>query len=208
MKEILCFGDSNTYGLVPKENRRFSYNERWTGILSSVLGEDFHVTEEGLCGRTTVFEDFCRLGRKGSETLPLVLESHSDVDLIVLMLGTNDLKSGFRTDEKVIALGIEHLLRQIRNFSRDIKVLLVSPIHLGERVWEREYDPDFDIHSVVVSRNLKNEYRKVAEKFGVQFFAASDYVSPSETDQEHLDLEGHKKFAQAVYYNIIRNYAS
>lgn len=208
MKEILCFGDSNTYGLVPRENRRFSYDERWTGILSSVLGEAFHVTEEGLCGRTTVFEDSCRYGRKSSETLPLVLESHSDVDLIVLMLGTNDLKSGFRSNEKVIALGIEHLIKQIKSFNENIKILLVSPIHLGERVWENDYDPEFDSHSVEVSRNLKKEYSRVAEKFGVQFFAASDYVSPSETDQEHLDLEGHKKFAQAVYYNIIRNYAA
>jgi len=208
MKEILCFGDSNTYGLVPGEKKRFSYEERWTGLLAESLGKKFHVTEEGLCGRTTVFEDAYRDGRKGSKSLPLILESHSDTDIVVLMLGTNDLKTGFQTNERTIALGIEKLLEQIRKFNKEIKVLLVSPIHLGERVWEKEFDPEFDRNGVEVSKRLKNEYKRIAEKHNVEFLAASDFAQPSEKDQEHLDAEGHRKIARALHEKILEGFAA
>lgn len=204
MKEILCFGDSNTYGLVPKENRRFSYEERWTGILSEKLKSDYHITEEGLCGRTTVFEDPFRQGRRASATLPQILESHSDTDLITLMLGTNDLKTCFRTNEKLIANGIEILIKQIRQFNSRIKILLISPLLLGEKVWQKEYDPEFDIHSVEISKLLKAEYKLLSEKYKTEFLAASDFVKPSETDQEHLDREAHKIFAEALYKKLTK----
>lgn len=202
MKEILCFGDSNTYGLVPKGNRRYSYEQRWTGILSELLGKGFHVTEEGLCGRTTIFEDFLRDGRRGTESLPVILESHSDTNLVVLMLGTNDMKFGFKSNEKIIALGIEKLINQIISFNKDIKILLVSPILLGEKVWQKDFDPEFDRNSVEISKKLKDEYKAVAKEYNIDFLAASDYVSPSETDQEHMDENGHKVFAEVVYKKI------
>lgn len=202
MKEILCFGDSNTYGLVPKGNRRYSYEQRWTGILSELLGKGFHVTEEGLCGRTTIFEDFLRDGRRGTESLPVILESHSDTNLVVLMLGTNDMKFGFKSNEKIIALGIEKLINQIISFNKNIKILLVSPILLGEKVWQKDFDPEFDRNSVEVSKKLKDEYKAVAKEYNIDFLAASDYVSPSETDQEHMDENGHKVFAEVVYKKI------
>lgn len=202
MKEILCFGDSNTYGLVPKKNKRFSYNQRWTGILSELLGENFHITEEGLCGRTTVFDDFLRHGRRGTSSLPIILESHSDTNLVVLMLGTNDLKTCFRTNEKIIALGIEKLINQIQSFNKDIQILLVSPIFLGEQVWKNEFDPEFDRHSIEISKKLKSEYQIIAKKYNLDFLAASDFVSPSKIDQEHLDEENHKIFAKVVYKKI------
>lgn len=207
MKEILCFGDSNTYGLVPGEKRRYAYDERWTGILSERLGNQFHVTEEGLCGRTTVFEDFFREGRKASKTLPVILESHSDTNLIVLMLGTNDMKTCFKTNEKIISFGIEKLLGQIRNFNPEIKILLVSPILLGEKVWQENYDPEFDEQSVKISKQLKAEYERVSKEWKTEFLSASDYAVPSEIDQEHMDIKNHKLFAEAVTEKILEIYA-
>lgn len=207
MIEILCFGDSNTYGLVPGEKRRYSYEERWTGLLSEKLGSQFHVTEEGLCGRTTVFEDFFREGRKGTNTLPLILESHSDTNLVVLMLGTNDLKTCFKTNEKIISLGIEKLIEQIRSFNPEIKILLVSPILLGEKVWQENFDPEFDKYSVEVSKLLKGEYEKISRNLNTEFLAASDYAAPSEVDQEHMNVENHRLFAAAVAEKIQKIYA-
>ena len=94
MREILCFGDSNTYGLIPGTKERYKENIRWTGILQQKLKEqDCRIVEEGLCGRTTVFEDELRKNRKGSDLLPVLLESHAPIDQVVLMLGTNDCKS-------------------------------------------------------------------------------------------------------------------
>lgn len=136
MKQILCFGDSNTYGLIPgTTNQRYGWGTRWTSILDDkVRTKGYRVIEEGLCGRTTVFDDpFCT-ERRGTEMLPAILESHRPVDTIVLMLGTNDCKSVYSATPEVIGQGIEQLLDQINTVNPDAKILLVSPIYLGERI--------------------------------------------------------------------------
>ena len=136
MKQILCFGDSNTYGLIPgTANQRYGWGTRWTSILDDkVRTKGYRVIEEGLCGRTTVFDEpFCT-ERRGTEMLPAILESHRPEDTIVLMLGTNDCKSVYSATPEVIGQGIEQLLDQINTVNPDAKILLVSPIYLGERI--------------------------------------------------------------------------
>lgn len=136
MKQILCFGDSNTYGLIPgTANQRYGWGTRWTSILDDkVRTKGYRIIEEGLCGRTTVFDDPFRTERRGTEMLPAILESHRPVDTIVLMLGTNDCKSVYSATPEVIGQGIEQLLDQINTVNPDAKILLVSPIYLGERI--------------------------------------------------------------------------
>ena len=205
MKNILCFGDSNTYGLRPDNGDRYDIRTRWTGILSDMLTSvDYHVIEEGLCGRTTVFEDSTRVGRNGALYLPVFLESHYPVDTVVLMLGTNDCKTICNASSAVIGRGIEILLKQIRNYNRDINIILVSPIHLGERVWQKEYDPEFNEQSVITSKELKAVFRRLAEEYDCMFLAASDVAEPSELDQEHMDANSHKLLAGAIYEKILQ----
>lgn len=136
MKQILCFGDSNTYGLIPgTANQRYGWGTRWTSILDDkVRTKGYRIIEEGLCGRTTVFDDPFRTERRGTEMLPAILESHRPVDTIVLMLGTNDCKSVYSATPEVIGQGIEQLLDQINTVNPDAKILLVSPIYIGERI--------------------------------------------------------------------------
>ena len=175
MKEILCFGDSNTYGLIPGTKNRYGRDTRWTGLIEQQLyGKGCRIIEEGLCGRTTVFEDELREGRKGAAFLPTLLESHAPVDRVVLMLGTNDCKTFYNASAEVIGLGVERLVEQIRKADKNIRILLISPIQLGEGVWEQGYDPEFNEKSVEVSKGLKAVYQKVAEKYGCDFLAASD----------------------------------
>ena len=95
MKRILCFGDSNTWGWNPANKERFDENSRWTGILKNKLGENYDIIEEGLNGRTTVWDDPIEGYKNGKKHLPSCLESHRPLDIVVLMLGTNDLKSRF-----------------------------------------------------------------------------------------------------------------
>lgn len=93
MKQLLCFGDSNTWGLIPKTHERYSWGVRWTSLLQEKLEKhDIRVLEEGLCGRTTIFDDAYRKNRNGLESLPEILESNYP-DAAVIMLGTNDCKS-------------------------------------------------------------------------------------------------------------------
>ena len=204
MKNLLCFGDSNTFGYNPEDKSRYDFNDRWTGILSRKLQPfGVRVDEEGLCGRTTDFEDSCRAGRKGSDTLPLLLESHTP-QLVIIMLGTNDCKSCYGNTSAAIAKGADKLIGQVRAYSSDVKILLISPIHLADGVGEQGYDEEFDENSVLLSKKLKNAYRALAHKTGCEFLSAADYASPSETDREHLDKDGHKALAEAIFDKLLK----
>lgn len=169
MKRILCFGDSNTYGYIPNGSGRYSEYIRWTGQLQKKLSSKAIIVEEGLCGRTTVFQDELRVGRRGIESLPVLLESHAPLDLVIVMLGTNDCKTVYGASAEVIGKGIEQIIHQIKLILPETKILLISPILLGENVWKSEFDPEFNRASVEVSKQLKAVYKKVAEKMIVCF---------------------------------------
>ena len=203
MKQILCFGDSNTYGYIPENGKRYAFADRWTGILSGRLEkEDCRVIEEGLCGRTTVFEDELRIGRRGADLLPVLLESHSPINRVILMLGTNDCKTVYGASAEVIGKGIEKLINQIKSADEATKILLISPIWLGEGVWEEGYDQEFNENSVEISKKLKKVYKRIASDYGCDFLAASDYVKPSEADREHLSLESHRILSEVIYEKL------
>lgn len=112
MKNVLCFGDSNTYGYDPAGMRdgtavRYAQDVRWCGVAQRDLGEGWHVIEEGLNGRTTVRDDMCHLDTNlnGIRALPMLLEAHKPLDAIVIMLGTNDCKTVFGVTASDIARG-------------------------------------------------------------------------------------------------------
>ena len=202
MKQILCFGDSNTWGLDGETGKRFPWEKRWTGILQEKLADrDIRIVEEGLCGRTTIFDDPLRLGRKGSELLPTLLETHTP-DVVVLMLGTNDCKTMFGASAEVIGKGIAKLLDQINQYEDKMKVLVVSPIYLGEKVWQDGFDQEFSQESVEVSKALGAVYEKIAGRYGKSFIRAADYAVPSQADQEHMDEKSHKILADAIYRKL------
>lgn len=200
MKQLLCYGDSNTWGLIPGTRERYPRGIRWTGLLQQRLsGKGIHVLEEGLCGRTCVYEDAYRENRSGVKLLPTILESHAPVDAAVLMLGTNDCKAAYHLNAVEITAGLELCLNELLRFLPPSRILLVSPIVLGEDVWKPEFDPEFNQQSVVTARQLPAEYRRLANKKGVPFMAASDYAEPGEVDREHMTVDGHAALAGAIY---------
>lgn len=203
MKQILAFGDSNTWGLIPGSApyERYPWGVRWTSILQEKR-KDVRVIEEGLCGRTTVFEDELRPGRKGINSLPVLLESHYPVDIAIIMLGTNDCKSFYNVSSTTIGKGIERCLDALEKYVEPENILLIAPMNLGDDVWKPEKDPEFNQKSVETSKELKEVYRRIATKKGVKFLAASDYVRPSDIDNEHMDEASHRTFAEVVYKNL------
>lgn len=203
MKNILCFGDSNTWGYNPKTKGRYPWGIRWTSKLQNRLDtRDFNIIEQGLCGRTTIYEDISRPDRKGIDSLRKAFEQINKIDLVIIMLGTNDCKKYYRNSAQEIAKGIAECLDVILEYVAPENILLVSPITLGNDVWKDEFDPEFDIESVQTSKYLKYEYSKVATQKKVRFLAASEYAKPSVADQEHLDEIGHSKLASAIYNSI------
>lgn len=118
---ILCFGDSNTWGYKPDKSGRYDENIRWTGLLQKKLGSGYHIIEEGLCGRTTVFQDELREGRRGLDLIGVTVEMHNPIDLMIIMLGTNDCKTRYRASASVIAKGLDQVIRKARqNASRHL----------------------------------------------------------------------------------------
>ncbi|WP_026526872.1 GDSL-type esterase/lipase family protein [Butyrivibrio sp. VCD2006] len=203
MKQVLAFGDSNTWGLIPGTTpyERYPWGVRWTSILQEKR-KDVRVIEEGLCGRTTIFEDELRPGRKGINSLSVLLESHYPIDSAIIMLGTNDCKSFYNVSANTIGKGIEKCLDVLEEYVKPENILLISPINLGADVWKPEKDPEFDKRSVETSKKLKDVYKRIADKKGVKFLAASDYVDPSDIDNEHMDVNSHRVFADVVNDNL------
>ena len=213
MKQILCFGDSNTWGYDGESRKRLPWGKRWTSLLQEKFDSEkpsaltkkavtARIIEEGLCGRTTIFEDPLREGRRGTALLPTLLETHEGIDAVILMLGTNDCKTAFGASAEVIGMGITRLLEQIQRYAPKARVLLISPIYLGEKVWQEGFDQEFSPDSVKVSKELEKVYQRIAREKQVEFLPAAAYVSCCVADQEHMNAQGHQIFASVVYEKI------
>src|SRR5210317_1873174 len=113
MQTILCYGDSNTWGYNPSSQQRFSPEERWTGVLQKELGMGYRIIEEGLNGRTTVWDDPIEGFKNGMSYLIPCIESHKPINLITIMLGTNDLKIHFSVSAHDIAESVGVLIEHV-----------------------------------------------------------------------------------------------
>lgn len=202
MANVLAFGDSNTWGLIPGTKERYPWGIRWTSLVQDNL-EQVRIIEDGLCGRTTVFDDQLRPFRKGTEILPLSIESNYPIDAAIIMLGTNDCKTVFNANSHIIGKGLELCLDELEKYIAPEKILVVSPIKLGDEVYLPEKDPEFDENSIKTSAGLRSEYEKIAKRRGNQFLAASDFAAPSSVDDEHMDEVGHRSLSAAISDKLV-----
>jgi lysophospholipase L1-like esterase len=199
MKTILCFGDSNTWGYNPATKERFSREARWTGVLKQALGSDYEVIEEGCNGRTTVWDDPIEGYKNGQEYLYPCLVSHKPLDLVIIMLGTNDLKRRFSLSAFDVAEGAGVLVDIVQRGdcgpqNQTPKVLLIAPPPLAQLT---EYKEMFE-GAEVKSRGLSEQYRRVAQEYGCELLDASTVVSSSNIDGIHFEAGEHKKLGQAI----------
>lgn len=207
-KTLLCFGDSNTHGTQALTNLgdmdRFDRDTRWPGVLAHELGSDWHVIEEGHPGRTTVHDDPIEgAHRNGATVLPSILESHRPIDLVVLMLGTNDLKPRFSLSPTDIALSVQKLIQMIATSTSGPegsapKILLVSPVPITETGCIAEIFSG----GTSKSNQLAGLYEEVADRNGCSFLDAGTVAQTDTTDGVHLSAEAHRSIAQALHKKI------
>ena len=203
LKNILCFGDSNTYGFIAGSGARYDENKRWTKRLQRLLGTSYYVIEEGLNGRTTVYDDLDKRFMNGSEYLEMCIATHRPIDLVILMLGTNDTKERYQAQASDIAGGMECLIKILRNpevYNKDI--LIVSPIHISESIMKSEFVEAFGRESIEKSKQLGPEYERLAKRYNCFYLNAADYAVADEKDAIHLNEEGHASLAEAFYHKI------
>lgn len=203
MKTVLCYGDSNTYGYNPRTGFRYPEDIRWTGRLSKILGSDYRVIEEGCNGRTTVFDDPVEGWKNGLDYLKPCLNSHKPVDIVVMMLGSNDLKETFHASSDQIAEGAGVLVSTIREFT-ELKqgfipeIILVSPPEIGAGIRNSTFCRSFLENAVERSKELGAKYRAVAARYGCRFLNAAEHIQPSDADSLHLDPEAHEILAEKI----------
>lgn len=205
MKNILCYGDSNTYGLKSDLSSRFERYERWTGILQKKLGEEYYVIEEGLGGRTTVWDDPAEEHKNGKKYLMPCLDSHKPLDLVIVMLGTNDLKKRFSLSSFDINVGMENLVKTIlksdAGYEGDApKILLVTPvpIHSVGNVDLDRMLPECEEKS----KQLAAYYKAIAERYNIYYMDPTGKVEVNEMDGIHYSLKGHRQMADLMENKI------
>lgn len=201
MKHILCFGDSNLFGTNPSGGR-WPLEQRWTGLLAQALGDGYRIIEEGLGGRTTVFDDPLEENRNGLKHLPIMLHSHRPLDLVILNLGTNDCKKLFNANAKIIAKALEKLALIIQNYPYGEgyptpQVLVIAPIHIAEGV-ENSSFASFDHTSHLLSTQLGPAIGEMAKRNNLLFLDASLVAKSSPIDLLHMDGEAHSALAKAL----------
>lgn len=202
MPRILCFGDSNTWGYNPSNATRWPEGVRWTSRLNTLLNHEsttpWYLAEEGLNGRTTVWDDPTKPHRNGSTALPMVLLTHRPLDWVIIMLGTNDLKSLYPASVAWIGEGLRTLIGQVKEADNagepTPRILVISPppMHDGNN-WAAGFTVGRQ-----KSIELAEVYRQVAKEEGCVFFEAATVCEASPIDGLHMDEAGHAALAQAI----------
>lgn len=204
-KHIICFGDSNTHGYCadPADcadgGDRFNEDERWPCLLQKQLGAGVLVLEEGLSGRTTVFPDPLHECMAGLDVIYSTLMSHEPVDLLLVMLGTNDTKERLGVNAACIAIGLERLLSKAMSVPawRDGKprILVIAPPHIGEGLYQNPGGDAMGRGCPEKSRALAPYYAQVAQRLGCAFLDAEGVAEFNTLDCMHLTRRGHAQLA-------------
>lgn len=206
-RSILCFGDSLTWGWIPVSESaptyRYPFEQRWTGAMSARLGDGYQIIEEGLSARTTSVDDPNDLRLNGSAYLPSALASHLPLDLVILLLGTNDTKSYFHRTPYEIANGMSKLVGQVLTSAGGVgtpypapKVLVVAPPPLAPMP-----DPWFEgmfAGGYEKSKELAKHYAALAAFAKVDFLDAGQFVRTDGVDGIHFSAETNIKLGNAI----------
>ncbi len=205
MRTILCYGDSNTWGFTPGTGARYPYDVRWPGAMAQLLGPEYHVVEDGVNGRTTCRDEAGKPWRNGRDSLKYTLNAQKPIDLAIVMLGTNDLKTVDAAETAQGAAEVVHCLRHADGvysypyaspiFTGKPEILLVSPIHA---MWEEDGADAGTAYWYRESRRFAGLYADVAAKLEVHFLDAAEFAAPGREDGVHLLPAGHAALARAM----------
>jgi lysophospholipase L1-like esterase len=203
MKDVLCFGDSNTWGADAADAaRRFEWPLRWPGVLQRELGGGYHVIEDGLNGRTTVYDDPLQPLRSGRDLLPPALEAHAPLDLVVLMLGTNDISYAHvsAADAADGAGELAHVVQRCEFGPGGAapRVLLVCPPPVGPFAANSRSELWRGVRADEKSRALPREFARVASALRVPWLDAGRFIATSPLDGWHLEASQHESLGVAV----------
>jgi lysophospholipase L1-like esterase len=202
LKTILAYGDSLTWGHFAEGGRRHDYADRWPSVLQKALGHDVRVFAEGLNGRTTAYDDhLAACDRNGARLLPTILHTHAPLDLVIIMLGTNDLKPAIAGSANAALKGMSRLVQIVQHHAWPFEyptpeILLMAPPVICETANE-DYAANF-AGAVEQSKMLATLYRDMADETGCGFFDAGSVAVTSPYDGIHLDAENTRAIGRGI----------
>ena len=207
-KHIICLGDSNTHGYCADPSDcadhgiRFNEDERWTCRLQKLLGSEYLVIEEGLSGRTTVFTDPLHESMPALEVAYPILKSHEPVDLLIIMLGTNDTKERLNMNAACIARGMERLIEKCKTVpcwgDHAPNILVIAPPHIGDEMESSDVMAAMGLGCAEKSRHLAAAYAPMAKLQGCAFLDAEGITEFNKVDYMHLTNKGHAQLAEKL----------
>lgn len=206
-KTILCYGDSNTYGLMPVPGGRYPRKKRWTTILGEQLGAGYVVVPEGLSGRTTAFDREGAPWKNGLAPLKAIIGSHVPVDIFIVMLGTNDTIPEVGVSAEQIAEGMEQVILAAKEAFEELqeaqpRMILAAPAPIGAAFEQSTDTGVLDMGAYVKSRQIAGLYEQLAQKYGCTFVNLQD-AEVSAIDSEHLTERGHEQAAAKMLQAVL-----
>lgn len=196
---IVVYGDSISWGIIPGTRNRLLFTNRWPGVLQSSLGVQYRIIEECLNGRTTQYEDPNRPARNGLEHVQMVIESHSPIDLMIIMLGVNDFQDAISVTAKESANGLKSLIQKVLSITPEPRkippqILVIIPPEIKQPVglMAKKFS------GYVRGEDSESKYSMALEHLDIQILKASEHVSLSKVDGIHLDEPEHSILGKAV----------
>lgn len=197
MKQVLCFGDSNTFGFIPESGKRYDKNTRWSGILAQLATGRFEIIEAGCNNRTAFSDNPAGFEQTGCKVLPTLLTKN--LDCVILAIGVNDLQIFYNPSFEEIKNGMRRLVDIVREHCPKAEIILVSPARLTDNIFNGYFRAMFDKMSIEKSLHLSEIYESIAKEKNCRFTDWDKIVTVSPKDGLHLEPDAHKKIAEAMF---------
>lgn len=198
MEKILCYGDSNTFGFIPENCKRYDKDSRWSGILSEILKENYQVIEEGMNNRTGFFKNPEGLKQSGGEYLSVFLQNHRNLDICIISLGTNDAQFFYNLDENSTKNGLQNLIDSVREANIKTNIIIVPPVKITENILHSGFSMMFNRESIDKINKVFPIFEQIAKENNCLYFDFNQITSPAQKDGLHYTKESHTIIANKL----------
>ena len=196
-KEVLCFGDSNVFGYNPSDGSRYPVDIRWSGLVKEYFKNKLKIVEAG-CNNRTIFENPNGKNYSGIDILKeYLLKKYFG---IVFLIGINDFQNIYTISDETLYLGLENLILISRKIVPDIKILLLCPNKLDDRILSGPFSLLFDKKSISKSQSVEKIYSNIAKKYKTDYINLNDFLKTSSIDGLHYDVHNHK-----IIFSLVKN---
>ena len=196
MRNIVCYGDSNTFGFNPKDGSRFNEKTRWTSVLQNNFKTEYKVINEGMCNRTGFVDNPEGILFSSQKHFSDTLSKIDDVYVLILAIGTNDLMFKYNITFDTVEKGLNNLINLAKEKTNNL--IIVPPTIMTENILSGHFSSMFDKTSITKSKEAGKIFKQAADTNNCKYFDINEFVKPSNFDGLHYDEKSHKVIADKL----------